>query len=115
MDQEKNVAEKWVDGAENLIETYRDLITIRIVEKTSLGASFSILGILVLLLTLCVLLFTGLGAAWWLGESMKNRVAGFFIVGGTYLFLLSLLLLTSRKFVIPAIRNLIIKKIYDTD
>jgi hypothetical protein len=115
MEEEKNVAEKWVDGAENLIETYRDLLTIRIIEKTSLGASFSILGILVLLLTLCILLFVGLGAAWWLGESMENRVAGFFIVGGAYLILLGLLLITSRKFVVPTIRNLIIKKIYDTD
>ncbi len=115
MEEEKNTAEKWVDGAENFIETYRDLITIRIVEQTSLGASFSILGILVLLFVLCILLFIGLGAACWAGDALQNRMAGFFIVGGGYLVLLGILLVTARKFVVPAIRNLIIKKIYDTD
>jgi hypothetical protein len=115
MEEEKNNAEKWIDDAGNLIETYRDLITIRVVEQTSLGASFSILGILALIFILCILLFFGLGAAWWIGESMQNRTAGFFIVGGTYLVFFGTLLLLARKFIIPALRNLIIKKIYDKD
>ena len=115
MEEEKKLVEKWIDDAGNLIETYRDLITIRIIEQTSLGVSWSILGILSLIFILCILLFIGLGASWWLGEVMVNRTVGFFIVGGVYLTLLSILLILSRKFLIPAIRNLIIKKIYDQD
>lgn len=114
-EQEKNKSEKWIDGAENLIETYRDLITIRIVGHASLGASFGILGIITLLIILCIMLFLGLGAAWWVGEAMNNRIAGFFIVGGAYLVLLTTLLLMARKIIIPAIRNIIIKNIYDED
>ncbi len=115
MEQEKNISEKWIDGAGDLIENYRNLITIRIVEHTSLGASVSVLGILSLIFILCISLFFGLGAAWWIGEEMGNRTAGFFIVGGAYLFLLGILLLTAKKFLMPALRNLIIKKIYEQD
>ncbi|HOX81918.1 MAG TPA: hypothetical protein PLJ60_11820 [Chryseolinea sp.] len=115
MEEEKNDGEKWVDDLGNLVETYRNLITIRVVEHTSLGASLSALGILSLIFLLCILLFFGLGAAWWIGELMQNRTAGFFIVGGIYFFLLGGILLMARKFIVPLIRNLIIKKIYDQD
>jgi len=113
MEAEKNSAERWVDGASNLVETYRELLTVRMVEHTSLGASISALGIISLIFTLCILLFAGLGSAWWIGESLDNPKAGFFIVGGIYLVVLGILLATARKFVIPLIRNLIIKKIYE--
>ncbi len=115
MEEEKNSSEKWIDNAENLIETYRDLITIRIVGHASLGGSYGIFGILALILILCIILFLGLGTAWWVGEILNNRMAGFFIVGGGYLVFLTVLLLMARKLIIPAIRNLIIKKIYDED
>jgi hypothetical protein len=113
--EEKNIAEKWVDRAENLIETYRALIAIRMVEKASLGVSFSIVGIIVLQFALCILLIVGLGAASWIGDMMHNRTAGLFIVGGFYLLLLFFMLLLARKVLIPAIRNLVIKKMYDAD
>ena len=115
MEEEKSNTETWIDGAENFIETYRDLMTVRIVSHASNGASFGILGIITLLLLLCIMLFLGLGAAWWVGEVLANRMVGFFIVGGAYLVLLTTLLLMARKVIIPAIRNIIIKNIYDED
>jgi hypothetical protein len=115
MEQEKKPTEKWIDDVGNLVETYRDLITIRMVEHTSLGASLSALGIISLIFVLCILLFFGLGASWWLGEIMGNRTGGFFIVGGVYLILLGTLLATAKRFLIPALRNQIIKKVYEQD
>ncbi len=113
MEAEKNSAERWVDGAGNFVETYRELLTVRMVEHASLGASISALGIISLIFSLCILLFVGLGSAWWIGESMNNTKAGFFIVGGVYFVLLAIVLATARKFIIPLIRNLIIKKVYE--
>jgi hypothetical protein len=115
MDQEKNNSETWVDSAAILVEAYRNLITIRVVDHTSLGISISIVGILSLIVAVFVLLFTGLGSAWWLGESLSNMKAGFFIVGGVYTVVFIILVLTSRKVLVPRIRNLIIKNIYDQD
>ncbi len=115
MEEKKVTDGKWVDDAGNLIETYRDLIAIRVVEQTSLGASISVLGIVSLIFTLCVLIFVGLGVAWWVGQETGNTALGLFIVGGTYLALVLTLLATARKYLIPAIRNLIIKTIYEQD
>jgi hypothetical protein len=115
MEEQKNSADKIVEAAADLVETYRNLATVRIVEQTSLGASVSIVGILVLLVVVFVLLFLGVGLAWWAGETLDNMKAGFFIVGGFYALVLLIMLLTARKVLLPNIRNLLIRKIYDQD
>lgn len=112
---EKNPAEKLVDAVGNWIETYRNIITMRVVEHASEGASISILGVLSLLVVVFILLFFGIGAAWWIGERLENMKAGFFIVGGVYSAVLVLIVATAKKVLLPGIRNLIIKKIYEQD
>lgn len=115
MEEPKKSTEKIVEAAADLVETYRNLVTVRIVEQTTLGASVSIVGILFLLVVVFILLFIGVGLAWWAGETLDNMKAGFFIVGGFYVIVLLVLLLTARKVLLPNIRNLLIKKIYDQD
>jgi len=113
MDQKKN--DTWIDNTAELIDSYRNLISIRIAEHTSLGISISIIGAVYAIITVFILLFAGVGTAWWLGERLNNIKAGFFIMGGIYVFLFLLLLATSTKIWIPLIRNAIIKKIYEQD
>lgn len=110
----ENKSENLLDGAGSIIETYRDLVTLKIVEQTSRGASISIFGIILLIFIIFVLLFLGAGAAWWVGESLNNMKAGFFIVSGTYA-LLFVILLMGKKYFVPGIRNLIIRLIYEED
>jgi hypothetical protein len=114
-EQNEDAKEKWVDGTSNLIDLYKDLITVKIIEHTSLGASISIFGIIFLISAIFVLLFLSFGVAWWLGESMGNLKAGFMIVAGSHTVILIVLLLTARKTIIPGVRNLIIRKIYEQD
>jgi len=109
----KKTSEKLVGAIGDWIETYRNLLGVRIVEHTSMGASISLLGILTILVVVFVLLFSGLGAAWWMGEKLENMKAGFFIVGGIYGTVLLIILVMAKKVLIPGIRNLIIKKIYE--
>ena len=115
MDQPENNPNKWVHNVTALLEDYRNLVSIRIVEHTSQGVATSVVGVVAVLMAAFVLLFTGLGCAWLLGEYWNNMMAGFFSVGGLYLVLFTVLLLTSRKIWIPRIRNMIIKKIYEHD
>ncbi len=113
MNVEKNVTEKLIGGVPDLIESYRDLISLKLVAHTSLGLSLSILGVLSMMLAVFVLLFTGIGSAWWIGEQLDNMKAGFFIIGGLYTLFLVILLAIGQKIIVPKIRNLIIKKIYE--
>jgi hypothetical protein len=115
MDTDAERQDTVVDAAGDLIETYRDLITVRIVEHTSMGASISIVGIITLLIIVFVLIFSGMGAAWWIGDVMNNMKAGFFIVGGFYTLILIVVLAMAKSVIIPNVRNLIIKKIYEQD
>ena len=102
-----------VDAIGDMVETYRNLVNIRIAEGTAVGGSISIIGILVLVVSVFVLLFAGLGAAWWIGDAMENMKAGFFIVGGFYLFVLIIVLLTADSVILPWIRNIIVRKFYE--
>jgi len=114
MEEEDRVKqESLVDAVGDLLGTYQNLTKIRIVEYTSLGASISIFGLLTLVVTVLILLFTGLGAAWWIGDSMQNMKAGFFIVGGFYAFLLLLGVLLANSVILPNLRNIIIRKMYE--
>lgn len=115
MEDNKKDTEKWMDNVATLVETYRDLITIRIIQKMSNSLSMGILGVVFLLFFLCILFFMGLGAAWWIGNKLDNIPVGFFIVGGVYVCILTILLLMAKKILKPALRDLVIKKIYDND
>jgi hypothetical protein len=115
MEDNKKTSEKLVGAVGDWVETYRNLMGVRIVEHTSMGASVSVLGVLTLLVIVFVLLFLGLGSAWWMGEKLENMKAGFFIVGGVYGTALIIILMLAKKVLIPGIRNLIIKKIYEQD
>lgn len=115
MEEEKKSGEKILDLAGDMVENYRNLITIRVIEHSSLAGAVGVLGILLLVICVFVFLFTGIGFAWWLGEEMSNMKAGFFIVGGAYSVILLIVLLISKKLLLPSIRNQIIKKIYDQD
>jgi hypothetical protein len=115
MEEQKKTSERLVDAVGDWVETYRNLLTIRIVEQASQGASVSILGILSAVVLIFLLLFLGLGSAWWVGEAMENMKAGFFIVGGFYAVVFITILALAKKTIIPGIRNMIIKKIYEQD
>lgn len=115
MEEEKKSGEKILDLAGDMVENYRNLITIKVVEHSSLAGAAGVLGILLLVVAVFALLFAGIGCAWWLGETLGNMKAGFFIVGGIYLTVLLILILISGKVLLPSLRNTIIKKIYDED
>ncbi|HTF19675.1 MAG TPA: hypothetical protein VK658_16495 [Chryseolinea sp.] len=102
-----------IDAVGDMVETYRRLVNVRIVENAAVGGSLSIVGVLLLVMGVFVLLFSGLGAAWWIGDALQNMKAGFFIVGGFYLFILAILLLTASSVILPWLRNIIVRKIYD--
>ena len=112
---ESRPTEKLISTAGQMIETYRDLITLAVVENVSLGVSVSVVGIVSLVFICFVLLFGALGAAWWIGEAMNNMKAGFFIAGSGFLLLFLIVLLTAKNGLIPMIRNMVIRNIYEKD
>jgi hypothetical protein len=112
-DTDRTQQDGFVDAVGDMVDTYRKLVNIRIVENVAAGGSVSILGILLLVIGVFALLFGGLGIAWWIGERWGDLKIGFFIVGGFYLITLLVILLVSSSVVLPWLRNLIMRKIYE--
>ena len=115
METEEKPIKKIKDAAHKIVDAYRDLIRVNVIEHASLGVSWGGLGMFLLILGVFVLLFAGLGSAWWLGEAMNNVKAGFFIMSGFYLLVVVALGLMARKLIIPGIRNILIRMMYGKD
>ena len=112
-DTDRKQQDGFVDAVGDIVDTYRKLVNVRIVEGVANGGSISILGILLLVVGVFILLFGGLGAAWWIGEALEDLKLGFFIVGGFYLLLMVVALLMSNSVLLPWLRNIIVRKIYE--
>jgi hypothetical protein len=90
-------------------------MVIKFIQQFSTSASMAVTWIFGLMLFLLFLIFLGVGFAWWIGESLENMKAGFFIVGSVYAWALIIVALLARKVLLPIVRNLIIDKIYEED
>ena len=62
MEENKKSSEKLVGALTDWVETYRNLLGVKVVEHTSMGASISFLSALTMLVIVFILLFLGLGA-----------------------------------------------------
>ncbi|HVG42098.1 MAG TPA: hypothetical protein VM888_10855, partial [Chitinophagaceae bacterium] len=77
------------------------------------AASGIAIGVATLLFGLFFLIFLFSGVAFWVGDLVNSRAAGFFIVAGFFLLLIILIFALRKKVIVPLIRNTIISKVYE--
>jgi len=95
------------------LDTYYRLTVLKVTQKTTNIATAVFSTIVICTIGFLVLIFAGLGAAWWLGDIISSRVGGFMIVAGFYLLLAVVIVLFRRKIIFPFIRNSFIREIYE--
>lgn len=100
--------------AEQLASTWYRLMLIKITQKATLISSNLLAAFAALFFGFFVILFSGFALAWWVGNLLDNRVAGFLIVAAFFLLIMVIIILLRKKIVFPFFRDLIIRKIYDT-
>ena len=113
MDALKSKAADLLEQGGELLDTYYRLTVVNATEKVAKASSVSVVAMAAAIFGLIVIFFGGIGLAWWIGESMDNMKAGFFIVGGIFLLLLVMLMVFRKTLLVPLIRNQIIQAIYD--
>jgi len=97
----------------DFVETYFKLASIQLAQKTITFVS-SIINITILAgLFFLFVFFIAFGLAWWLGAILNSRAGGFFIVAGIFLVVMFLSISMGRKTIIPLLRNLLTRLIYD--
>jgi hypothetical protein len=116
--QEKDqdtTTENLVNNLREIIEDYKNLARLNVIDKASVGLSATIIGLVFLSFFSILFIFFGLAAAWWIGEVMENMKAGFFIVAAFFTLVITLLIVFTPKGLLPFIRNQLIKIMYDND
>lgn len=109
----KEDAKDILNHSQDYVETLYKLSVVRAAKKASNIASGLVNTILLFFISLCILLFLSIAAAWWIGQEAENPAVGFLSVAGFYL-LLAIILIALRKSVIsPFIKNSLIRKIYE--
>jgi hypothetical protein len=109
----KEEAKDLFDHATDYLETFYQLAVVNVVQKGVNIASGVINGVILTVLGLFVLLFSGVGLAWWLGNVINSRAGGFFIVAGVCLLVMAIIIVMRKKTIFPFLRNLITRKIYE--
>jgi uncharacterized membrane protein len=109
----KEDAKDIINHSSDYLETFYKLTLVRATKKVSDVGSAVVNSILIFFISLCILLFASMAAAWWLGEVLNSPAQGFLIVASFYLLLVVILVLMRKKIISPFIRNLFIRKIYE--
>ena len=109
----KTKATRLKDHASDYVNTYVQIAKSKAVRGVSNATAGIVLGVSAAFLAFFFLFFVGFGLGWWLGTLFDNMAAGFFAVAGIFLLLGVLLFALRKKVITPAIRNMLISKIYE--
>ncbi len=112
----EDIKEKTIDLAdhvEDLANTFYKLTVLNLTQKASNIISSAVVMLVLCSLGFFVLLFSGIALAWWLGNIIDNRAAGFLLAAALFLIILLCVSFFKKKTIFPFIRNLIIRKMYD--
>jgi hypothetical protein len=113
MENIKNKAENLTDHISDYADTYFKLTVLNATDKAAGVASVSATAIIVTVLSVFFLFFTGIGLGYWLGEKLDNMLVGFLIVAGFYALLAVLIVVLQKSVLLPFFRNLIIRMAYE--
>jgi len=98
-----------VERSAELVKQHVDLIRLNLTEKISELVSSISIAVILFLTASYLILFAGVGCAWWISEHDLPVSVGFFIVTLVFLVLFIGVLTIGKKYVRLAIENIVIK------
>lgn len=113
MEELKSNAQNLKTHVGEYLNTYIQLTKAKATQGASNAASGAVIGIASLLFGIFLLFFTFVGLAFWIGSLVDSTAGGFFIVAAFFLLLIILIFALKNKVIVPAIRNMIISKVYE--
>ena len=112
MEDVKDKIEDLTTHIGDLADTAYKLAMLNLTQKASEIASGAVSAITVCVVGMFVILFGGLGLAWWLGDVVNSRAGGFLLTA-LFFAIVMLIFVLLRKKIVSNIRDLIIRKAYD--
>ncbi len=112
----EELKEKTIDLAqhiEDLADTFYKLKVVSVTKRATNLVSGVVITVLICLFGFFVLLFGSFALAWWLGDVLDSRIAGFLLTAVFFLLIILIVSLLKKQTIFPMIRNLIIRKVYE--
>lgn len=114
-EEQKNSFEDLAEHVTEYLDTRWDLLVLNFTEKALNAATAFASALMLGLFGSSILLLVGIGAAIWVGQSMGNYAAGFFIVAGIYALLVLLAIVFARNYIRTVLTDNILASIKDDD
>jgi hypothetical protein len=109
--EERSKIEQLAGNVKAYLETRFDIVVLNLQDKLSSVIS-SVASVLVLaLLSVFVIFFASVGAAWWIGQTLQNSSIGFFCVAGFYLLLTIIIVIFKDAWIKLPVINALLRKI----
>lgn len=113
MEELKTKAGDLTDSITEYIQTYYKLTLLNAADKATNMAASTLASIAVFCLGFFVILFGGIALAIWLGTVVDSQALGFVLVAALFLLIILIIVALKKKIVFPAIRDLLISKLYE--
>jgi hypothetical protein len=110
METPANLIESLIERAEAYVKTTFELSKLRLLEKTTVVATWLVSRISVVLIILMFVAVLSIGIALYLGEILGKSYYGFFIVAGFYFFAAILMHFFLQKWIKRPVSDVIIKQ-----
>jgi hypothetical protein len=107
-----NFFSKWKDKITQYVDVRIQLFKLEFIEKTSNVLSYIIFSFVMLLITMSILIFLGIGLGEWLCEVLHTRTGGFFATAGIYIIFM-LIIFGFRKQLVRAFSSMFIRILTD--
>lgn len=105
--------ETLLDHIEGFLKTFYRLTVIRITEKAVNISAGIVNAVAILIFSFFIVLFGGFALAWWLGDLLNSRAAGFLLTAAFFGVIMTVIILISKKILFPLFRDKILNKFYD--
>lgn len=110
--ENKNEFSEMLDGLKHQFTSYMntcyEMYSLKAVRKISTGATSILIVAMIVLFTILLLVFVGIGLAIWLNERVANAYGGFLIVAGLYAILALLVYVFRKRWIRKTIQDGII-------
>lgn len=113
MDDLKTSATHLKEHVSEYVQTTVQLAKAKATKGASNAAAGAAIGIATVVFGLFFLAFLFTSLAWWLGSLLESPALGFLCVAGLFLLFIILIFALRKKVIVPLIRNIIIKAIYE--
>ena len=113
MEELKSKAGDLTDSITEYIQSYYKLTLLNAADKATSIAASTLASVVVLFLGIFVIFFGGIALALWLGTLLDNQALGFVLVAALFILIIVIILSMKKKIVFPAIRDLLINKLYE--